>query len=377
MKTWFETRWPSLWTIPVGPLDASDLRTQEFDYYLPSERIAKRPAPRGSSRLFVLDSSPLEHHQSVTNLASLLRRGDLLVLNNTRVLRARLFARRAGSGGGVQLLLAEKLGPRRWAALARPSKRLHPGDELELAGGLRARIEVGARHGLCRLCFDREIEGLLPQIGHVPLPPYLGRPEEPEDEERYQTVYASEPGAVAAPTAGLHFSHELLSTLEGAGISTTEITLHVGVGTFRPVTAENVEDHSMHAERYRLDEAACAAINRARSEGRRIVAVGTTVVRALESAALKRGEHLQPGAATTDLFIRPGFRFELVDALLTNFHLPRSTLLMLVCAFAGTARVMAAYEEAAREGYGFYSYGDAMLLERRAGRGSVACHAGS
>ncbi len=312
----------------------------------------------------VLEGPPSDRHQSVDRLPRLLRQGDLLVLNNTRVIRARLFARRVGSGGEIELLLSEKLRPKHWTALARPAKRLRAGVELLLEGGLRARIERPATQGLCELSFDREIEGLLESVGHIPLPPYLGRAEEPEDAERYQTVYAREPGAIAAPTAGLHFSRDLLSALTAAGIATTEITLHVGIGTFRPVSADHIDDHHMHTERYALDPGACETINRARAEGRRIVAVGTTVVRALESAVSKGGGRLQPGEAATDLFIRPGFRFEVVDALFTNFHLPRSTLLMLVCAFAGTERVLAAYQEAAREGYRFYSYGDAMLLER-------------
>jgi S-adenosylmethionine:tRNA ribosyltransferase-isomerase len=336
----------------------------DFDYPLPESAIAQHPAPRGESRLLVLDRAGRERHRRVRDLPALLRPGDLLVVNDTRVIPARLFARRASGGGRVELLLVERVGEREWEALAGPGRRARPGTVFELAPGLQAEVVATAPTGRRRLRFSEPIEPHLERLGHVPLPPYIQRADEPADRERYQTVYARRPGAVAAPTAGLHLSAELLAALAAAGIERAEVTLHVGPGTFKPVTAERVAEHLMESERYEIGEAAAEAIRRARARGGRVVAVGTTVVRALESAAAQRGE-VTAASGTTDLFITPGFPFRAVDALLTNFHLPRSTLLLLVAAFAGRERVLAAYTEAVAAGYRFYSYGDAMLAERR------------
>jgi S-adenosylmethionine:tRNA ribosyltransferase-isomerase len=359
------------------------LLTRDFDYSLPAAAIAQQPAPRGASRLLILDRDGEERHRRISDLPALLRPGDLLVVNDTRVLPARLYGRVAGTGGGprapreLELLLVEGLGEREWEVLARPGKRARPGAVIEIrdpsggadpGSGVFAEVVALAGDGRRRVRFSEPIEPHLERLGHVPLPPYIRRPDQPADRERYQTVYARRPGAIAAPTAGLHFSDELLTALEGIGIERAALTLHVGIGTFKPVTAPLVSDHRMDRERYEIPEDTAAAVARARAGGRRVVAVGTTVVRALEGAAAAaagaNGE-VPAGAGTTDLFITPGFRFRVVDALLTNFHLPRSTLLMLVSAFAGRERVLAAYEEALGLGYRFFSYGDAMLAERR------------
>jgi S-adenosylmethionine:tRNA ribosyltransferase-isomerase len=269
----------------------------------------------------------------------------------------------------MEILLVEPAGEREWEALVKPGRRARPGTVIELAPGLAAEVVAGHGDGRHRLRFSEPVEPHLERLGHVPLPPYIHRPDTPEDRERYQTVYARRPGAIAAPTAGLHFTEEILRRIEEAGAAIARVTLHVGIGTFRPVAAERVEDHRMDAERYEIGEEAAAAVRQARERSRagagRVVAVGTTVVRTLEAAALAGGGEIRAGAGSTDLFITPGFRFRVVDALLTNFHLPRSTLLMLVCAFAGREPVLAAYREAIAEGYRFYSYGDAMFARRR------------
>jgi S-adenosylmethionine:tRNA ribosyltransferase-isomerase len=339
----------------------------DFDYHLPADRIAQRALPRGESRLLVLDAAGEARHRRVADLPALLRPGDLLVVNDTRVIPARLFARRQPGGARIELLLAERHGAIEWDCLARPGRKARPGALLELAPGLTARVVAKREDGRHRVVFSQPIEPHLEQLGHVPLPPYIARPDDATDRERYQTVYAERPGAVAAPTAGLHFSSELLAALTARGVERVAITLHVGIGTFKPITAELLHEHRMESERYEISTSAAEAIARARREARRVVAVGTTVVRALESAALAGGGEVRPGAAATELFVTPGFRFGVVDLLLTNFHLPRSTLLVLVAAFAGRARVLAAYEEAIRDGYRFYSYGDAMLVARGEG----------
>ena len=350
--------------------------TRDFDFELPPESIAQHAVPRGESRLLVLDREGPDRHRRVRDLPGLLRPGDLLVLNNTRVIPARLFARRLSrtvtadgetAGARIELLLIERAGELEWNALARPGRRARPGTLLELDAGLTAEVTAKSEDSRHRLRFSEPVEPHLERLGHVPLPPYIQRPDAAEDRERYQTVFARQPGAIAAPTAGLHFSEELLREIAAAGVEIAELTLHVGIGTFKPVSAERVDEHRMDFERYEVPEETAAAIRHARSRSGRLVAVGTTVVRTLESAARQGGGEVQPGAGATDLFITPGFRFQVVDALLTNFHLPRSTLLMLVSAFAGRDRVLAAYEEAVREGYRFYSYGDAMLAERREG----------
>ncbi len=338
--------------------------TSDFDYELPAASIAQEAAPRGESRLLVLDREGPDRHARIGDLPRLLRPGDLLVLNDTRVIPARLFGRRAGSTGKIELLLVERLDELEWDALVKPGKRARPGTVIELDADLTAEVIDKREDGRHRLRFSAPVEPHLERLGHVPLPPYIHRPDTPEDRERYQTVYARSPGAVAAPTAGLHFTEHLLEEIAAAGVEIAQVTLHVGIGTFKPVTAERIAEHRMECERYAIGEEAAAAIRHARERGR-VVAVGTTVVRTLESAALAGEGTVRPGTGATELFITPGFRFQVVDALLTNFHLPRSTLLMLVSAFAGRERVLAAYEEAVREGYRFYSYGDAMLVERR------------
>jgi S-adenosylmethionine:tRNA ribosyltransferase-isomerase len=417
------------------------LLTRDFDYPLDAAAIAQQPAPRGASRLLVLDREGEARHRRIADLPALLRSGDLLVVNDTRVLPARLYGRAVRAvrdwgvrGGGssaapaaappilgiasaaaapqapreIELLLVERVGEREWEALARPGRRARPGVVIEIAGpggtgggsgpggaaaggssagrdpgadidsgagggpgagsGVFAEVTALTGDGRRRVRFSEPIEPHLERLGHVPLPPYIHRPDEPADRERYQTVFARRPGAIAAPTAGLHFSDELLAALAGAGVELAAVTLHVGIGTFKPVTAPLVSDHRMERERYEISEAAAAALARARAAGRRVVAVGTTVVRTLEGAAAGAAGEVPAGAGETELFIAPGFRFQVVDALLTNFHLPRSTLLMLVSAFAGRERVLAAYHEALGRGYRFFSYGDAMLAERNAER---------
>ncbi len=357
--------------------------TSDFDYDLPEASIAQRPAARGESRLLVLDAEGAGRHRRVRDLPELLRRGDLLVVNDTRVIPARIYGRRRPGGGRVELLLVEKVGEREWDALVKPGKKARPGTVLDLdtaeggESGLTAemveRPPDDAGDGRRRVRFAEPVEPWLDRLGHVPLPPYIKRDDEAADRRTYQTLWASRPGAIAAPTAGLHFDDALVGRLEEAGVEIAPVTLHVGIGTFKPVTAPLVHEHDMERERYDVPEATAEAIRRAKQEGRRVVAVGTTVVRTLEGAAAAAAEEagsgagetpVPPGPGATRLFIYPGFRFRIVDALLTNFHLPRSTLLMLVSAFAGRDRVLAAYDEAVREGYRFYSYGDAMLLER-------------
>ncbi|MEL7058594.1 MAG: tRNA preQ1(34) S-adenosylmethionine ribosyltransferase-isomerase QueA [Acidobacteriota bacterium] len=339
------------------------MRTEDFNFELPEASIAQRPAPRGSSRLLVLDAEDAARHRRVRDLPEILRAGDLLVVNDTRVLPARLEAHRRPGGGRCELLLLEKLEARTWSCLARPAKRLRVGTVLDLAPDLEAEVLAIDRETRV-LRFSEDVEPRLDTLGHVPLPPYIRRPDDAEDRTRYQTVFARHDGAVAAPTAGLHFDDALLERLIERGVDRTAVTLHVGPGTFRPVTAERVQDHRMDTERWIVPPEAEAAIDAARARGGRIVAVGTTVVRTLESAARDDGR-VPSGSGRTDLFLMPGSRLRAVDVLLTNFHLPRSTLLMLVSAFAGRERVLAAYREAVERGYRFYSYGDAMLLERR------------
>ncbi|MEO8195800.1 MAG: tRNA preQ1(34) S-adenosylmethionine ribosyltransferase-isomerase QueA [Thermoanaerobaculia bacterium] len=336
----------------------------DFDFALPESAIAQEAAPRGTSRLLQLDAAGPARHANIRDLPQILRPGDLVILNDTKVIPARLFARRLPAGGNIELLLVEKLGPLRWHCLAKPGRKARVGTRLQLAPEVEALVVAKEADGRHTLDFSVEIEPHLEALGHVPLPPYIARADRPEDRARYQTVWARQPGAIAAPTAGLHFSEELLQRLDDRETERAFVTLHVGIGTFKPVTVELVHEHRMERERYEIPPATAAAIARARSEGRRVVAVGTTVVRTLESAALVPGG-IAAGAGTTAIFITPGFRFQVVDLLLTNFHLPRSTLLMLVSAFAGRERVLAAYAEAIAQGYRFYSYGDAMLTECR------------
>jgi S-adenosylmethionine:tRNA ribosyltransferase-isomerase len=287
------------------------------------------------------------------------------VVNRSRVLPARLLGTRA-SGGAAEVLLVRDEGEGRWEAMVRPGRHLRPGQRVTVDEDLSVVIETEAlgadgRRRVRLLSRRRDIAGALERCGHVPLPPYIRRPDRPEDRARYQTVYAREPGSVAAPTAGLHFTPELLGRLEAQGVARAEVVLHVGPGTFRPVTAEDVRDHRLEAEPFLVPAETAAAVGEAKASGRRVVAVGTTTVRALEAAAAADGT-VTAGPGRTDLVAIPGFRFRVADALVTNFHLPRSSLLLLVSAFAGRERVLAAYAEAVRAGYRFYSYGDAMLV---------------
>jgi S-adenosylmethionine:tRNA ribosyltransferase-isomerase len=336
------------------------MRRADFSYPLPPELIAARPLPRrGASRLLVLEGATgALGDLAFDDLGRLLRPGDLLVLNDTRVLPARLAGRKA-SGGACEILLERLLGERRFLAQLRASKAVRPGARIDLPAGAVA-VAV-ARHGeLHELELDRDALAFFEAHGRVPLPPYVGREDDAADRERYQTVYAQSPGAVAAPTAGLHFEREALAALEAQGVEIARLTLHVGAGTFMPMRAEAVEDHRMHAERARVPAEAVVAIESAQRRGGRVVAVGTTVVRALEAAAA--GGRLEPFDGDTDIFIRPGHRFRVVDALLTNFHLPESTLIVLVAAFAGREHVLAAYHHAVAARYRFFSYGDAMFV---------------
>jgi S-adenosylmethionine:tRNA ribosyltransferase-isomerase len=342
----------------------------DFDFDLPESSIAQEATPRGTSRLFCLDQAQSARHRTVADLPSLLRRGDLLVVNDTRVIPARLFGRRRPGGGRIELLLAESrpdLDPLTWDVLLKPGRRSRPGTLFDLAPDLWAEVLGPAADGRFTVRFSEPIEPRLEELGHVPLPPYIKRSDTEADRQRYQTIYAEAPGAIAAPTAGLHFDDPILANLEAAGIRRAAVTLHVGLGTFKPVTVNLVHEHVMDRERYEIPAATVAAIEETRGRGGRVVAVGTTVVRTLESAAAGQSTmgQLMPGSDSTELFIYPGFRFQVVDTLLTNFHLPASTLLMMVCAFAGQERVLAAYREAVAAGYRFYSYGDAMVVDRR------------
>jgi S-adenosylmethionine:tRNA ribosyltransferase-isomerase len=347
------------------------VRTSDFDYDLPPELIAQHPAPRrDESRLLVVDRrGGGVGHRRFADLPELLAPGDLLVLNDTKVFPARTHGIRAATGGSVEVLFLREEAKGRWLALTRSGGKLRSGEELLLCGGdLRVRIAErrGQEGDVLRLPSGADLPALLEERGEVPLPPYIHRdaaadPASAADRERYQTVYARETGAVAAPTAGLHFTPEVFRALDSRGVQRAVLTLHVGPGTFRPVKTEEVGDHRMGAEEYSIGEGAAAVINQARGAGGRVVAVGTTVCRVLESVAQADGS-VTAGDGWTDLFIVPPHRFRAVDALLTNFHLPRSTLLMLVSAFAGRDRVLGAYREAVAERYRFYSYGDCCLF---------------
>ncbi len=364
------------------------MKTDLFDYELPRELIAAHPpARREDARLLVVDRATGGlSHRAITDLTTLLRPTDLLVVNDSRVMPARLHVRRVTTGALVELLLLERLRPTdtvawadtdTWRVMARPARKLKVGEDIELpAGGPRGRVLGEPTASERDIAFaTADILPWLEKLGEIPLPPYIVqrrretesneahaiRFDTAEDRERYQTVYAAAPGSVAAPTAGLHFSNELLAKLEAMGVQRAAVTLHVGAGTFKPVETEDVSDHVMHSERFVISPETAAMVNAARAAGRRVVAVGTTAVRSLESAADDQGVVIF-GEYETRLMITPGYSFKAVDALLTNFHLPKSTLLMLVSAFAGREHVLAAYHEAVKEKYRFFSYGDAMLI---------------
>lgn len=357
---------------------SSGLRVADFDFDLPPELIAQEPlAERGQSRMLVLgrnDGSLRDAHFS--DLPSLLHPGDLLVVNESRVIPARLHAKRTvvrdrlEPTGQIEVLLTEPVGENQWRALVRPARKVGIGEQLAFpapSGAIELSAEVIERGSfgerVLRFAPVDDFWAAMERIGHVPLPPYIHRADSEEDRERYQTVFAREPGSVAAPTAGLHFTPQVLAAVEARGIEIARVSLHVGLGTFAPVRVERVDEVRLHSEHYTVPEQTVDAVNRARSEHRRIVAVGTTVVRTLEAAALEAGGGaLNSHAGTTRIFISPGFEFQVVGALLTNFHLPQSSLLMLVSAFAGRERTLAAYRHAVAAQYRFFSYGDCMFL---------------
>ena len=339
------------------------MKTDDFDYHLPEELIAQTPVePRDHSRLMVLDraSGNLEHRRFY-DLPDYLRPGDVLVFNDSRVIPARLYATRA-SGGSAELLLLRRLEPGRWHALVKPGRGMRQGDTFEASrDGRRITGEVVEVHEDGSRTVELSGEEHLDALGAVPLPPYIHEPL--ADPERYQTVYARTRGSVAAPTAGLHFTPQLLDKLRSQGVETVFVTLHVGLGTFRPVTVDDAESHKMHPEYWELSHDAAEAIGKAKAEGRRVISIGTTAVRLMEqAAAVSVDRKVSPGSGWADIFIYPGYRFQLVDALVTNFHLPKSTLLMLTSALTGRDRLLSAYQEAASQGYRFYSFGDAMLI---------------
>ena len=337
----------------------------DFDFELPPELIAQHPAVERSGSRLLDGRGALPVDRVFRELPALLQPGDLLVFNDTRVIKARLFGEKSPSGGAVQALVERVLPGHEVLAHVRASKSPKPGSRLRFAEAFDAEVlgRAGADEALFRLRFPSDPFALLQAHGHVPLPPYITHADGAEDEARYQTVFAARPGAVAAPTASLHFDAALLQALQARGVPRAAVTLHVGAGTFQPVRAETIEAHRMHSEWFEVSAATVQAIDATRAAGGRIVAVGTTTLRALESAA--RDGRLRAGAAETDLFITPGFPFRVVDLLVTNFHLPKSTLLMLVSAFAGHGHVRALYRHAIEARYRFFSYGDAMLLQRR------------
>jgi S-adenosylmethionine:tRNA ribosyltransferase-isomerase len=340
-----------------------------FDYQLPPELIAQHPADRrDASRLMLLRRAARSvEHRRFTDLPRLLEAGDLLVVNESRVRAARLRACRRGSDGQMEVLVVGQTGSDVWKALLRPARRAKPGDQLEIPGESGEFVVLRKEANgvaLLQARFPAGVEDLCERRGLPPLPPYIKRPagEEPgEDRARYQTIFAGITGSVAAPTAGLHFSQEIVGSLQDAGIEICRLVLHVGLSTFQPIRSEQVEDHTLDAESYFIPQVAAESINRARREGRRVVAVGTTTTRTLESVAARHGE-IVPGGGAADLFIHPPFTFRAVDALLTNFHLPQSSLLVLAAAFAGCDFILESYRQAVAEKYRFYSYGDCMLI---------------
>lgn len=356
------------------------MRVELFDYALPPGLIAETPAPeREAARLMLVPRSGPLVHAKIADLVEHVEPGTLVIVNDTRVIPARILGSKEGTGGKAEVFLVRKLGEggpsgdgggqtQRWRAMARASKSLREGTRVT-KGALVVTIVGKADDGLFDVALSAPdgtpVDDAIRDAGQVPLPPYIKRDVRPEDEERYQTVFAEKPGAIAAPTAGLHISNALLRRLEQRGAAVERCTLHVGLGTFQPVTVEDLDDHPMHAEYFEVSRALASAIARTRERGGKVLAIGTTVVRALESARdPQRPGHVRPCAGETRLLIQPGYGFGVVDRLLTNFHLPKSTLLALVCAFAGRERVLGAYALAVRERYRFFSYGDAMLLER-------------
>lgn len=334
------------------------MKASDFDYHLPEEQIAYHPQDqRQNSRLLLLNKNSGEtSHKNFYELPNFLKSGDLLVLNNTKVIPARLYGKRE-SGKEIEILLVNKLKEKVWECLVKNPKN---NDELKFDHGLRGTLSKNESN-VWFIEFEKNVDDYIEKYGKMPLPPYINREAQESDKISYQTVYADKKGAIAAPTAGLHFTRELLDEIKSAGVEIEYVTLHVGIGTFKPVKVENIEDHEMHAEYREVPITTATAINRAKVEGRRVIAVGTTVVRTLESSVNENGEVI-PQTGQTDLFIVPGFDFKVVDALITNFHLPRSTLLMLVSAFSKYEYIFKAYDEARAMGYRFLSYGDAMFI---------------
>lgn len=342
------------------------MQTEQFNYYLPEELIAQHPVePRDSARLLVLDRESGNIEDRIfRQITEYLQSGDLLVVNNTRVRPARLIGRKQGTQGTAEVLLLTPQGNDYWEALVRPGRRLKPGAVIEFGpnGELQAEVidYTPAQGRIIRFSYSGDFTSLLNQLGMVPLPPYIHA--ELTNKERYQTVYSQVEGSAAAPTAGLHFTPQLLQQLTEQGVELASVTLHVGLGTFRPVDEVELEKHQMHAEYYRVSPEVAERINLAKAQGRRVIAVGTTSVRVLESVASTEGM-INPGTGWTDIFIYPGYRFKVTEAIITNFHLPKSTLLMLVSAFAGREQILAAYDHAVKEGYRFFSFGDAMFIK--------------
>lgn len=340
------------------------MNVSDFNFELPQELIAQDPLEdRSSSRLLVLHKNTGEtEHRSFRDLKSYLRKGDCLVINDTKVIPARLYGIREETGAKIEVLLLKRREGDVWETLVKPGKKARPGTSLSFGDGLLKGtvtdvVEEGNR--LIRFSYEGIFEEILDQLGQMPLPPYITH--ELKDKTRYQTVYAKHDGSAAAPTAGLHFTEELLEEIRDMGVEIAHVTLHVGLGTFRPVKVENILDHHMHSEFYMVEEEEAKKVNRAKREGGRVICVGTTSCRTLESAAGEDGI-LRPGSGWTDIFIYPGYRFKILDCLVTNFHLPESTLVMLVCALAGREKVLGAYEEAIKERYRFFSFGDAMFI---------------
>ena len=338
------------------------MKLTDFSFYLPKELIAQHPAePRDHARLMLYDrKTGAVEHKHFYDLVDELRAGDVLVFNDSKVIPARLYGKRVPTGGKVEVLLLTPVGEDRWEVLVKPGKKALPGTTIEFPGGLQAevldRTDFGGR--VVHFTYDGVFDDIIDKIGEMPLPPYIH--EKMEDPNEYQTVYARERGSAAAPTAGLHFTDELLQKIRDKGVEEVFVTLHVGLGTFRPVEEENIEDHQMHSEFYSITPEAADAINRAKAEGRRIIAVGTTSIRTLESAGTTG--KLKAGSGWTNIFIYPGFTFHIVDALVTNFHLPESTLLMLISALSTREQILHAYEIAVKEKYRFFSFGDAMFI---------------
>ena len=340
------------------------MKVTDFDYELPEELIAQDPLEkRSNSRLMVLDKNTGKiSHQHFYDIKNYLRAGDCLVINNTRVIPARLYGARVGSGGKVEILLLKRKSDNIWECLVKPGKKARPGMEISFGEGLlmgRIIDIVDEGNRLIEFSYDGIFEEILDKLGEMPLPPYITH--RLEDRDRYQTVYAKYDGSAAAPTAGLHFTPELLSEIRAMGVKVAEVTLHVGLGTFRPVKEEEVLDHHMHSEYYEISQEACDIINETKANGGRVISVGTTSTRTLESAA-EMGKPLAPKSGWTEIFIYPGYEFKVIDGLITNFHLPQSTLIMLVSALAGREHVLYAYELAVKERYRFFSFGDAMLI---------------